>query len=115
MGVFTWLQHFRQSLGVNRTVLALSMARLADGIGNSILFIILPLYVVQLPQAGIDFPLPLLIGVLISAFGFANSELQLGRPSFFSRRLLAGISAGRIVTSGNCGTLEVTMKRKRGQ
>ncbi len=72
----SWRRHFRQSLGVNRTVFSLSVARLADGIGNSILFIVLPLYVAKLPRAGIGIPQPLLIGLLISAFGFANSALQ---------------------------------------
>ena len=85
MGVIAWLVGRGQSLGVNRTVFALSAARLADGVGNSILFIILPLYVAHLPQAGIDLPQPLLIGILISAFGLANSLLQPFVASFSDR------------------------------
>jgi len=33
-----------QSIGANQPVIALSMSRLGDAIGNSILFIIIPLY-----------------------------------------------------------------------
>ena len=43
------LSRTADQLGVNRIVLALSVARLADAVGNSILFIIIPLYVTQLP------------------------------------------------------------------
>jgi hypothetical protein len=47
-------------LGTNRAVLALSIARMADAIGNSILFIIIPLYVAKLPKEYIHFPFPYL-------------------------------------------------------
>jgi MFS family permease len=67
---------FWVSLGVNRTVLALSIARMADGIGNSILFIILPLYVLKVPDELLPLPVPLLVGVLISAYGLAVAALQ---------------------------------------
>lgn len=33
------------ALGVNLTVVSLSVASMADGIGNSILYVIIPLYV----------------------------------------------------------------------
>ena len=63
-------------LGLSRTVVALSIARMADGIANSILFILIPLYVVKLPDQSFPMPLPLLVGVIISAYGFAASLVQ---------------------------------------
>lgn len=44
------------ALGVNRTVVSLSLARMADGIGNSILYVVIPLYVDKLPER--IFPCP---------------------------------------------------------
>ena len=36
------IESFAESIGANKVVLALSMARMGDAIGNSILFIIIP-------------------------------------------------------------------------
>jgi MFS family permease len=63
-------------LGLNRVVLALSVARLADAIGNSILFIIIPLYVVGTPAPWFAWPEPVRAGVLISMYGLVNACLQ---------------------------------------
>ncbi len=63
-------------LGLNRTILALSFARMADAMGNSILFILIPLYVAKLPKEYIHFSVPVLIGILISVYGFINSFCQ---------------------------------------
>ena len=65
-----------KSIGVNRAVFALSIARMADAMGNSILFIIIPLYVAKLPEIYFHLPLPVLVGILISLYGFVNSALQ---------------------------------------
>jgi MFS family permease len=62
--------------GVNRVVLALSVARLGDAIGNSILFIVIPLYVAQLPAPWFPWPEPVRVGVLIALYGLVNSALQ---------------------------------------
>jgi len=70
------LRRTGRSVGLNRAVVVLSVARLADGVGNSILFVIIPLYVYQLPDKSFALPLPLLVGVLISAHGFAVGLLQ---------------------------------------
>jgi MFS family permease len=64
------------ALGVNLTVVSLSVARMADGIGNSILYVIIPLYVDKLPEKLIPLPKVFLIGILISAYGFATASLQ---------------------------------------
>lgn len=63
-------------IGINRTVLALSMARLGDAIGNSILFIVIPLYVAKLPAPFIPLPESVRVGILISLYGLVNSALQ---------------------------------------
>ena len=65
-----------ENIGGNPVVLALSLARLGDAIGNSLLFIILPLYVADIPAPLFPWPKTLLIGILISAFGLINSILQ---------------------------------------
>lgn len=65
-----------QYLGINRGVLALSIARMADALGNSILFIVIPLYVAKLPHPFFDLPVPVLVGILISIYGLINSLLQ---------------------------------------
>ena len=67
---------FWRSIGLNRPVLALSVARMADAVGNSILFIMLPLYVAGLPSPGFDAPVPVLVGLLISLYGLASAVTQ---------------------------------------
>jgi MFS family permease len=65
-----------ESLGSNRIVLALSIARLADAVGNSILFIVIPLYVARLPAPWFPWPESVRAGVLISMYGLVNAFLQ---------------------------------------
>lgn len=64
------------SIGFNRTVCALSIARMGDGIGNSILFIVIPLYVLNVRAQVLHMPDTILIGILISIYGFANAAMQ---------------------------------------
>ena len=66
----------REFLGINRTILALSIARLGDGIANSLLYVMIPLYAASLPDRSIRLPLPFMVGVLISAYGLAAAGLQ---------------------------------------
>lgn len=56
--------------------MALSTARMADAMGNSILFILIPLYVAKLPKEYVSFPVPILVGTLISLFGFIAAIFQ---------------------------------------
>ena len=63
-------------LGANRAVLALSVARMGDAIGNSILFVILPLYVARLPAPAFPMPEPIRVGVLLSLYGLVNTLCQ---------------------------------------
>ncbi len=63
-------------MGLNRTVFSLSLARMADGIGNSLLYIVIPLYVLKLHSYILHLPATVLIGILISLYGFANAAAQ---------------------------------------
>ena len=65
-----------ERIGVNRTVLALSVARLGDAIGNSILIIVIPLYVAKLPSPWFNLAEPARVGILIAAYGLVNALLQ---------------------------------------
>ena len=71
------LNRLSSSLGANRIVMAISIARMSDALGNSILFIAIPLYVAQIPTLLLpSVPQPLLVGILISLYGIMNSALQ---------------------------------------
>ncbi len=62
------------TLGVNRSVLSLALARMVDSFGNSFLIVVLPVYIAQgfgTPPLGLS--ASLLTGVILSMFGFLNS------------------------------------------
>ncbi len=65
-----------EQLGANRAVLALSFGRLGDAIGNSIVFIVVPLYIGSLPAPWFPFPETVRAGIVISLFGFVTAFLQ---------------------------------------
>lgn len=69
---FRWLKQ----LVNNQTVLALSSARFVDALGNSMLIILIPLYVAELPSHIIALPEPALVGILIALFGIIAAFLQ---------------------------------------
>lgn len=56
--------------------MALSIARLGDAVGNSLLFILIPLYVSELATPWFPWPKTILVGILISTFGLVNSVAQ---------------------------------------
>ena len=66
----------QQKLGINRVVVAISVARLGDGIGNSILIVVIPLYVAKLPSPWFPFPESARVGILISLYGLVLAVLQ---------------------------------------
>jgi MFS family permease len=74
-----------EGIGANRAVLALSAARLGDAIGNSILFIVIPLFVAQLPAPWFPLPETVRVGLLIALFGVVNAALQLFAGAFIDR------------------------------
>lgn len=65
-------------LGIDRRILALAIARMADALGNSFLIIVLPLYVASDVVTGGTFGLPssLIAGVVLALFGIASSIAQ---------------------------------------
>jgi MFS family permease len=67
---------FARRIGANRVVIALSLARMGDAVGNSILFIVLPLYVNQLAAPLFPFPETVRVGLLIGVFGIVTAILQ---------------------------------------
>jgi MFS family permease len=74
-----------ERIGGNRVVLALASARLGDAIGNSILFVVLPLYVAKLPAPLFPLPETVRVGILISIFGLVNALLQPFAGAFIDR------------------------------
>ena len=62
--------------GINREVLALSLGRFGDGIGNSLLFIVIPLYVAELPAPFFPFAETVRAGILIAMFGLVAGLSQ---------------------------------------
>ncbi|MFB6138451.1 MAG: MFS transporter [Halobacteriaceae archaeon] len=107
--------------GTDRRVLVLAVARMADAIGNSFLIVVLPAFIASgqveltgltgIEVLGIELTEELLIGIVLSLFGFLNSFLQpfTGRLSDRTGRrrpfILAGLgllglaSAGYVVAS----------------
>jgi MFS family permease len=70
------MSSFREKLGVNDTVLALAVARFGDALGNSILFVVIPLFVARLPAPVLSLPTAVRVGLLISIYGLINALLQ---------------------------------------
>ncbi|WP_254861984.1 MFS transporter [Halovivax gelatinilyticus] len=68
----------RAAFAVDRRIFALAFARLADGIGNSFLIIVIPLYVASDVVTGETFGLEeaMVIGIILSLYGLLNSLLQ---------------------------------------
>lgn len=56
--------------------MALSIARMCDTLGHGILLVIIPLYVVKLPALGFDLPETVLVGILLSLYGFTYTLFQ---------------------------------------
>jgi len=65
-------------LGVDRRILALALARMADAVGNSFLIIVLPLYVASDVVGGSVFGVPssMVAGGVLAIFGIASSVAQ---------------------------------------
>ncbi|MFB6124865.1 MAG: MFS transporter [Halanaeroarchaeum sp.] len=88
-------------LGVDRRVLVLALARMADSMGNSFLIVVLPLYVASGQVTGSTFGLTeaLITGLVLSMFGLFNSIIQpfAGRLSDRSGRRKPFILIGLVV------------------
>ena len=77
------LRWVARRLRTTPVVIALSLARMSEALGHSLLIVMLPLYVAARPSTLIDLPREMLIGVMVSAFGFvlAGSMRVAGRLS----------------------------------
>ncbi|WP_227375669.1 MFS transporter [Haladaptatus halobius] len=64
--------------GIDRRVLALALARMADAVGNSFLIVVLPVYIASGAVSGDTFGLAeaMVTGIVLSLFGFLNSFTQ---------------------------------------
>lgn len=62
--------------GLDRTVIALAFARFADALGNSILIILLPLYIASSPPPNSTWSDAALVSVVVALYGVVNIILQ---------------------------------------
>ncbi|SCZ62090.1 MFS transporter [Thiohalomonas denitrificans] len=103
-------------IGANRTVFALAMARLGDALGNSMLFVVIPLYVASLPAPWLPFPDALQAGILISIYGLITTAVQplagawvdwsdRRKPFILGGLLLAGAAIASFVFARQFGEL----------
>nr|WP_122090540.1 MFS transporter [Halalkalicoccus subterraneus] len=92
----------------DRRILALAMARMADGVGNSFLIIVLPLYIASGVVEGRTFGLTesMLIGIVLSLVGFVSSLSQpftgrvsdrTGRRKFYILIGLGGLTTANLL------------------
>ncbi|ADJ16158.1 major facilitator superfamily protein [Halalkalicoccus jeotgali B3] len=92
----------------DRRILALAMARMADGVGNSFLIIVLPLYIASGIVEGRTFGLTesMLIGIVLSLVGFVSSLSQpftgrvsdrTGRRKFYILVGLGGLTTANLL------------------
>ncbi len=95
----TSFRKFIEENGGNRTVLALSVARLGDAVGNSIVFIVVPLYVAKIPSPLFQFSETIRVGILIALFGVVTALLQplMGALSDYVGRRKIFIQAGLLL------------------
>ncbi len=66
----------RTLLGVPREVIAISIARFCDAFGNSVLFVVLPLYFARFAGSGVALPEQAAVGFLIALYAFVSAPLQ---------------------------------------
>lgn len=96
----------REVAGIDLTVFALAFARMGDAIGNSILIIVIPLMIVQLPSPLLPIPEPERVGVLIALYGFLAAFVQpiggalIDRTNRHKIFILIGLATMAVSTSG---------------
>lgn len=71
------LRNFGERIGANRLVVALSIARFGDAVGNGILLVLLPLYIAKTAApAWFPFSEEVRVGALLALFGVVSSIAQ---------------------------------------
>lgn len=90
--------------GVDRRVIALGLARMADAMGNSFLIVVLPLYIAsgQVSGAFLGFREPLVTGLVLGLFGVVSSVVQpfAGRLSDRAGKRRLFVLLGLVVFTG---------------
>jgi MFS family permease len=96
------LRTWSKRLGANRLVLALSVARLSDAVGNSIVMLVLPLYVAVLPAPLVPVNEPLRVGFLLGVYGIVATVVQplAGIVSDHLRRRKLLVQLGLLIMAG---------------
>lgn len=105
-------ERFVAGMGGNRAVLALSLARMVDALGNSMVIIVIPLYVADMPSHWLPFPTPVLVGLLISIYGVVTTLFQpvMGALSDWVGRRKPFIQAGLLLMA--LGTFAFILARR---
>jgi MFS family permease len=90
------------SVGGNRLVIALSVARMGDAVGNGITMVVLPLYVAVLPSPVVPYGETVRVGLLISLYGVVATVVQplAGTLSDRLRRHKLMIQLGLLIMAG---------------
>jgi MFS family permease len=65
-----------QEWGLNQEIFLLGMARAADSFGASMMIVLIPLFVRHFDVSFMALPSALVIGVILSIYGFTNTTLQ---------------------------------------
>jgi MFS family permease len=93
------LRYAARLLRTEPEVLALSFARMADALGNSLLIILLPLYIAEQPSTLLDLPLEAQVGLVVSLYGFlfAFSQPFMGWATDRAGRRKPFILAGLVI------------------
>lgn len=96
------LKSAAQLLKTEPEVIALSFARMADALGNSLLIIILPLYIAANPSPWVSLPTEASVGLVISLYGFifAFGQPFAGAASDRLRRRKPLILGGLVLMTG---------------
>jgi MFS family permease len=67
---------FKLFKGINRAILAISFARFADALGNSLMFVLMPLYIASLATPNLSWSDSILVSLAIALYGLVNTVLQ---------------------------------------
>ncbi|MFB6170236.1 MAG: MFS transporter, partial [Haloarculaceae archaeon] len=99
-------------MSLDRRILALGVARLADSFGNALLIVVLPLYLASGQVTGRAFGLSTTVvtGVVLAAFGVFDSVVQpfAGRASDRTGRRRAFVLGGLALFAVSNAAFEVT-------
>jgi MFS family permease len=100
------IRTFAKLLRTEPEVLALSFARMADALGNSLLIVLLPLYIAEQPSTLLNIPVEAQVGLVVSLYGFlfAFSQPLMGWATDRAGRrkpfIMAGLTVMMMATLG---------------